>query len=152
MNTACLNTSTLNQADELSSALTYMLYRLTDTDLSNSRGYYVEARLRVTAHTGDALDSGAVLIVEDGTRQFAAFLRSDAVNLAGGAAVPLDMTTWRRVRLQCVGDGAALSIDEDLRQRGTYRKASGYQRWAFGTFGSGTVDVEIDWIRGRKHS
>jgi len=152
MNSACLNTSMLNQADGLSSALTYMLYRLTDTDLSNSRGYYVEARLRVTAHTGDALDSGAVLIVEDGTRQFVAFLRSDAVNLAGAAAVPLDMTTWRRVRLQCAGDGAALSVDEDLRQRGTYRKPSGYQRWAFGTFGAGTVDVEIDWIRGRKQS
>lgn len=149
MNSACLNTSMLNQTGGGLSA-TYMLYRLTDAALDNTRGYYVEARMRVAAHTGDALDSGAVLIVEDGTRQFAAFLRSDAVNLAGAAAVPLDMTTWRRVRLQCAGDGAALSIDEGLRQRGTYRKPSGHQRWAFGTFGSGTVDVEIDWIRGRK--
>lgn len=150
MNSACLNTSMLNQGDGALSA-TYQLYRLTDTDLDNTRGYYVEARMRVTAHAGDALDSGAVLIVDDGTRQFVAYLRSDAVNLHGGEPVSIDMTDWRRVRLQCSGDGASLIIDEDLRQRGGYRKPSSEQRWAFGTFGNGTADVEFDWVRGRKH-
>lgn len=132
----------------------HLYYTREELVLGNARGVTVEARVRVTAAaTGTA--KGAMLTAQDGVKQHAAFLRTDGCNLAGGAAVAVDLTSWRRVRLVGQGTGSRLYVDDVLVQERIAAAATTARVASFGSFApdpgtlwtAGTSTSVWDWVR-----
>ena len=125
------------------------LYYDHDLALSNETGSILDARCQINAGSS-AVNTGALMVINDGTYQACAWLRPDGVNLQERENCAVDMTYYRRVRLVLKGLDVALYIDDRRIDYGPLSGLTSDSQVAFGTKSNyGYATVQWDYVRAR---